>query len=529
MAGGSILAGTSPARAQLCLPDGIPPDLIVRPSPPVTPFVQALPIMPIKEPVDISALNPAPNPANHQRYDEFPPVKFYELHVTEFLHNFHPEYAPTISWGYDGMVPGPTIFSRYGEPVFVRVHNDLSDVTAGFPLPSITTHLHNFHSATESDGFPMNFVDPGEFWDYHYAMIPAGLDPREKMNTLWYHDHRMDFTAANVYAGLSAFHWIFDDEDTGDENDLSPTAFGLPSGDYDIPMLLHDILFDENGQVVFDVFNTDGILGDKWTVNRVIQPYLEVEQRKYRLRILNAGPSRFYELFLSSGQFFTIITNDGNFIERPIEAESLKMSTAQRHDVIVDFSGYNVGDQIFLENRLEQIHGRGPTGRLLEPGDQIMRFDVVASTGPDNSRVPEFFRDLPPVDLSEVVRERTWLFDYDGGLWTVNKQPADMNVINAEVIEGTAELWTIRNGGNDWSHPIHIHFEEWQFVEFNGKPIDPDDVRFARKDVLTLGPFEEAKVFIRFRDFVGRYVMHCHNVVHEDHAMMIRFDVVSAP
>jgi len=528
LAGGSCLAGTKAARGQLCAPDGIPPDLLVRPSPDTTPFVAALPIPPVAVPVLESELDPPPDPARHQRYDEFRPVKFYEIHQREFLHTYHPEMPPAVTWGYNGIAPGPTFHARYGEPIFVRMFNDLPADHVGFGLPSTTTHLHNLHTATESDGFPLDFIDPGEFHDHHYPLFPAGFDDREKLTSLWYHDHRMDFTAPNVYAGLTGFFLIFDDEDSGDENDTNPAAWRLPSGKYDVPLMLHDVLFDADGQAVFDIFNTDGILGDKWTINRVIQPFFEVEPRKYRFRIQNGGPSRFYELFLSSGQPFVIISNDGNILPAPIEAASLKLSVAQRHDVVIDFSRYQPGDQVFLENRLEQLDGRGPTGRILDPGDQMMRFDVVELAGPDNSRVPEVLRALPPIDLSGVVKERMWTFDYDGGLWTVNGQPADMRVINAAVKQGTAEIWTLRNEGSDWSHPIHIHFEEFQILEFNRRPIAPGDVRFSRKDVVTLGPFDEVKLFIRFRDFLGRYIMHCHNVVHEDHAMMIRWDIVES-
>ena len=101
-----------------------------------------------------------------------------------------------------------------------------------------------------------------------------------------------------------------------------------------------------------------------------------------------------------------------------------------------------------------------------------------------------------------------------------------MHVINAEIKQGSAEIWTIRNEGSDWQHPVHIHFEEFQILEFNGKPLEPGDPRISRKDVLTLNPWDEVKLFFRFRDFTGRYIMHCHNVVHEDHAMMIRWDIV---
>ena len=160
--------------------------------------------------------------------------------------------------------PGPTYKVRYGEPVLVRRMNNLPpvgdpDVKVQFALPSITVHLHNGHTASESDGIPTDFFNSGEFWDHHYGNFPAGFDNNEIMNTLWYHDHRLDFTAPNVYAGLSGFYLLFDDLDSDDENDPNPDAFRLPSGDYDIPMILHDVQFDQNGQVVFDFLMVDWV------------------------------------------------------------------------------------------------------------------------------------------------------------------------------------------------------------------------------------------------------------------------------
>jgi len=523
---GAGLLGSGQADAQLVLPDGIPLDLLVRPSPPTEPFLAPLQIMPVAQPVDPAKWDPQPDPSRHQRYEEFPPVKFYEIHERAFLHQYHPQLKPTPSFGYNASIPGYTFHARYGEPVLVRRFNDLPLDHVGFGLPSTTMHLHNFHTATESDGFPMDYIDPGEHWDHHYAMFPSGFDPLQKLTTLWYHDHRMDFTAANVYAGFSGFFMIFNDQDTGDENDPSPSAWRLPSGPYDVPLMLHDVLFNEAGEAVFDIFNTDGILGDKFTVNRIVQPYFQVEPRKYRFRIVNGGPSRFYRFFLSSGKKFTVITNDGNLLPEPLEQESIAMSVGQRFDVIIDFSDHKPGDKIILQNRLQQFFGRGPTGKLVDPGDAVMRFDVIPSKGPDNSRIPEKLLALPAIDLSEVVNERLFTFGYQGGHWTINGQVADMMVPSFEVKKGTAEVWHIRNNGGDWSHPVHIHFEEFQIIEFNGKPIKPGDIRFSRKDVLTLGPSDDVKLFFRFNDFHGRYVMHCHNVVHEDHDMMLRFDVV---
>ncbi len=576
VAGGSGLLARRAAAADpsdllkfLCPPDGEPPDLAT-PSPPATPFKAPLFVPPIMQPV--AKLDPPPDPRAHQRYAEFPPQKLYEIHEQEFVWSYHPDPpygdgSPTWatdgppwktgsgSWGFNGSTPGPTYHARYGEPILVRRYNDLPPVgvsKATFALPSTTSHLHNGHTASESDGSPQDWIDTGEFWDHHYPNFPSNFDPREKLTTLWYHDHRLDFTAANVYAGLDGFYCLFDEQDTGNEND-PPPAWGLPSGKYDVPLILHDVMFDANGQVRWNPFNTDGILGDRYTVNRRIQPHFEVERRKYRFRILNGGPSRFYQIFLSNGRPFTVISGDGNILPRPLEAESIFLSVAQRVDVILDFSKYRVGDRVEIVNRLEQTNGKGPSGRMLDPGDPLIQFRVVEATGPDPSRIPDKLREWPRIDPGEIRRERVWEFDYDGGLWTVNGKVFDPNRIDAGIEQGTAEVWIFRNGGNSWSHPIHSHFTEFLILEVNGVPFDRSWVqdwhegeevhvpyfdggpkpkpikRFMggkRRDVATLLPGDEIKVVMRWTDFLGKYVMHCHNVVHEDHSMMVRWDIV---
>lgn len=534
-------------------PDGLLPSIVQRPSPPSTPFLAPLYVMPIAQPVDPASLNPAPDPNRHQRYNEFLPKKFYVQNISEILWQYSPEAPFNVgswSYGFNGATPGETFHAYYGEPHFVRRFNILPPVGSGnvrFALPSVTIHLHNAHTASESDGNPADFFDPGEFWDHHYANFAAGNDPLQRMTTLWYHDHRLDFTAPNVYAGLSGFNLLFDDQDTNNENDSSKGAWRLPSGKYDVPLILHDVQFDANGQVVFDFYGAPydtnnamgqfatifGMLGDTQTVNRRIRPYFRVEPRKYRFRILNGGPSRFYDLYLKgpasgkAGEQLIVLSEDGNFHPAPFVQPNVVLGVAQRVDVIVDFSNYKPGDQIIMYNRMEMIPtGEGPTGRQLDPGDQVMRFDVVASTGPDPSRVPNSLRPRPAIDLSQVRRTRVFDFDYTGGLWTINGKLMDPNRIDARIEQGSAEIWTLRNKGNMWSHPIHTHFEEFQILEINGVPVPDNSPLKTKKDVAVLYPNTEIKFYGHWRDFLGKYVMHCHNVVHEDHAMMIRWDIV---
>jgi FtsP/CotA-like multicopper oxidase with cupredoxin domain len=529
--------------------DVVPVPLKLPRSPATTPFVEALPVYTQKLPV--GALNPPSatkasgeecGRPDHQRWGDFEPKKFYEMRVRSAQHSFHRELPTQEVWGYDGMLPGPTFVARYGEPIMVRIHNELPTNHIGFGSPEISTHLHNLHCGSESDGFTGDYYStvkygptmtgPGKYKDHLYSNCCAGYetyhstdgDPREALGTLWYHDHRLDFTAQNVYKGLSGFYLIFDDLDSGDET----KGLCLPSGvgKYDIPLVFQDKQFDSSGYLYFDQFETDGILGDKFCVNGKIQPYFKVEPRKYRFRLLDGGPSRFYEFYLTymgADQLFTYIANDGNLLPAPLMMSKVRLGVAERADIIIDFSKYPPGSKLYLVNRLEQVNGRGPTGNILRPGTEILRFDIdLPLNGTDKSQIPSKLRELPPINLAEVVTTRTFVFDRTNGGWTVNGQLFDVTKATVKPKKGTAEIWVLQVKG-DWSHPVHIHFEEGRILTRNGVPPPPHER--GRKDVYVLGNGEELRIFLRFRDYTGKYMMHCHNLIHEDHAMMIRWDI----
>jgi len=518
-------------------------------SPPTTPFVQPLLIMPVKQPV--TSLTPAPTVApntaagegrtrSHQALTQFPAQRLYQTDIRQAQVSVHPELPLQSLWTYDGSVPGPTFHARYGEPILVRNVNNLPLSNGGFGLPSVSTHLHNGHVPSESDGFPCDFFEVGQFYDQHFPNVLAGFssnyppngDIREALSTLWYHDHRVDHTAENVYKGLAGFYLLFNDYDTGDET----TGFRLPSGEFDVPMLLGDRVFDaDTGLLTFDLMNTDGILGDKFLVNGRIQPFFQVKRRRYRLRWVNGGPSRFHQLFLTNpGNFsqsipYWRIANDGNLLPKPLQVTSTRLSVAERADVIIDFSQFAPGTSIFLENRLEQTSGKGPSGQVLAggQGDYLLRFDVVSDAVTDNSVNPSTvtkFYDLPPTTATPRVT-RYFQFSQRNGQWTVNDQFFNCDTTRFRVKRNTVEKWVIRNDSRDWQHPIHIHFEEFQILKVNGSALSSTSVDRSRKDVLRLQEGQSVEIFFQFRDFVGRYPMHCHNVLHEDHAMMIRFDI----
>jgi FtsP/CotA-like multicopper oxidase with cupredoxin domain len=533
-------------------------------SPPTRPFVQPFTRMTVKQPV--AALNPAPSAIpntgagegrliTHQAFSQFAPVKFYE--VEQKLANIvtHPDLPVQPLWGFDGLVPGPLYVERYGRPVLVRNRNNLPANNGGFGKNLVTTHLHNGHTPAESDGNPCDYFRPGQFYDQHYPNVLAGVnsthkdvggDIQESMSTLWYHDHMHDFTSQNVYKGLAGMYLLFNDHDTGDET----TGFHLPSfGDgvsddsnFDVPMLFSDHLYDsETGIVTFDTFNFDGVLGDRFLVNGKVQPVMHVHPRRYRFRWLDAGPSRFYEFFftdtnnLNARIKFHQISTDGNLLERPVEVESVRISVAERADVIIDFAKY-AGKTLYIENRLEQVDGRGPTGKVLPAGQGNLILQIVVDLPPiaDNSVDPATitrFYGLP--DKTETPRiTRTFNFDRSNGNWSINGRSMDPECqeVRARVSKNSVEHWVVTNSSGGWQHPAHIHFEEFQFLSVNGAPpASTGLVLNGRKDVIRLEHNMHTKVFFRFRDFVGRYPFHCHNVVHEDHAMMLIWEIVDGP
>src|SRR5215510_11408563 len=515
-------------------------------SPPTSAFAQNMPRLTVLQPV--AALTPAPTIApntaagegrtvSHQAFAQFPPQRFYEISQQQGLVTMaaNNELPQQTIWGFNGITPGPLIVERYGNlgspgngSILVRQRNNLPSNNGGFGLPSVTTHLHNGHTPLESDGFPCFFFTQGQFYDYHYPNVLAGInsthpgtgDIKEAMASLWYHDHRIDHTAENTYKGLAGTYILFNEFDTGNEN----TGFRLPSfGDgqnpltsFDIYMVFNDKLFDPvTGLLAFDLFNTDGILGDKFLVNGKIQPVLHVSPRRYRFRWLNTGPSRFYQMFVlgpnNTTKSFWQISTDGNLLERPVQVTSSRFSVAERVDVIVDFTG-QAGKTFYLENRLEQDDGRGPTGDVLGAGQgtKILKIvvdgPVVADNSIDPATIPAnqavYFYGFPnTADAPRITR--TFRFERGNGQWQVNGKLATCNETRFSIKRNSVEKWIFQNNSGGWQHPIHIHFEEFQTLTINGNPPSGTGlITRGRKDVFRLEHNMEAKVYFRFRDFI---------------------------
>ena len=455
---------------------------VIPPSPPTTPWRLELPdrFAPM---VSLDNLSPAPagepnsgsgecRRADHQRWAEFfgpgpltpdrTDLDLYEMTARERSDwVFHPDYPQQRVWGFEGRTArgrelNPTIMARYGRPVICRLFNGLPADHVGFGTPEISLHLHNLHTPSESDGFPGDYFSatkagptlggPGIFKDHFYPNVYAGLDQyggigdsREALGTLWYHDHTLDFTAPNASRGLAGFYLLFDHLDSGDEHDPTPGALRLPSHPYDYPLVFQDKRFDAGGVHFFDQMNPEGILGDKITVNGMIEPVLRVARRKYRLRLLNAGPTRFYEFYLvtagNAARSFSHIGNDGNLLPAPLTRDRVRLGVAERADIVVDFSRFPLGTVLYLVNRLRQDDTRGPKD-VRAPGTRVLKIIVDRpAPEPDVSVVPGTLRPLPPLDPAEIASApvRRWVFARKNGLWTVNDRLVNVSSSRANV------------------------------------------------------------------------------------------------
>jgi FtsP/CotA-like multicopper oxidase with cupredoxin domain len=538
----------------------------------------------------------------HQRFDVFAPQVAIEATQegakinTKNGQSIHPKFHPNLPdqgplamWTFNGTIPPKLAIGRYGEPILFRHHNKLpADVTknGGFGRHTISTHEHNGHHGAENDGFTGAFFFPGQFYDYHWPIILAGhdtinpdaTDPRagsptdagginkvpgdwhETMSTHWFHDHMFSFTSQNVYKGNAAMFNIYSALDRGNESLNDGVNLRLPSGtskswanlDYDVNLMLADKAWDANGQLYFDIFQLDGFIGDVMTVNLCYKPFFEVERRKYRFRILNASVSRFFKLSLSDASPMIQIANDGNLLPQPVTLTQLdEQGIAERYDIVIDFSRYNVGDKVWMVNLCEHQDGKKPTqdrtladalnGKSSDPCvGKILEFRITKNPAqPDQSQVPTQM--IPNPDLSHipVVRER--IFEFGRGAinptdptdqdpWGVKTDlgtmlTADYGRVAAAPQPGTREVWTLINDGGGWDHPIHVHFEEGQILARNGSAANVPAWERGRKDVYRLRPGGSVTLTMQFREFYGMFMEHCHNTVHEDHAMLVRWEL----
>lgn len=567
----------------------------------------------------------------HQRWQEYLPEKGYVMSLARArngvkFHPLMPDQDRDSVWTFTSnhrkraQLPPPLIKMRYGEPTIVRIYNELprdQRKNNGFGSVSQATHNHNAHNASASDGASNAHFFPGQFYDYHWSTTLARADMintdasdprasgpdgrgglthvkgdfRELQSSLWFHDHRFFYTAENVYKGHLGMLNYYSGPDRGHEALDDGVNMRLPSGteldwgniDFDVNLIFSDGAMDPEGQYFFDIFNTDGFLGDVMLVNFAYKPYFEVLPRKYRFRMLNGSQARFLKLGFINDQNrwvpMTVVATDGNLVVNPITVNVLDpQGPAERFDVVVDFSMFQPGAKIRVLNVTEHDDGKGPReylskrdsirGETDDPAvgtclefrvvDQVASVDnpgkIHRASDPDRSRVPGQLTEQIPIIEPVRTRHLEWkgvtdpaegLFFGDcvpdcgekgneGFGWSVRIAGESNHFLNANRVSmlvpepGETEHWILENGGGGWDHPVHLHFEEGVTINRGGAPMTALERR-ARKDVWRLGEGGQVKMQVTFGEYGGAYVTHCHNTVHEDWAMLARYDVLTDP
>lgn len=501
------------------------------------PFVDALPIPPVLRPGADGVL---------------------KIKMQEFESKIHRDFPPIKQFGYAGVSPGPTIEVEAGTKLQVQWQDDLPtthvlnapkgnmnmgdpDVRAVVHLhgavvtqPSIQDRLHN------NDGWPDLWLTRGQTQLAEY--------PNEQASRmLWYHDHAMGVTGRNVAAGLLGVYLI---------RDAYERSLNLPSGPYEIPLVIQPRMLKSDGSI--DYVETLALenYGNSIFVNGKLYPYLEVEPRKYRFRVLNASNARMLAMKLldtsdlrSPGPAFYQVGTDSGFLENTVVlndpevagANRLTLMPAERADIVIDFSSY-AGRNFVLHNNAVPDDADGTV-----PLYQLMQIRVGTKvTVPDTSEIPMKMKPIRRMETKEAVKTRAIVFDQmdmDGETMLTLNGKMWHDAVTEKPVLGTTEIWDLVNTLPD-SHPFHIHLVDFQVVERRSYDVDeylktgkiiytalalaPLPNEMGWKDTVRVTPGQVTRIIMKFAPYTGHYVYHCHILEHEDMDMMRPFDVVPA-
>lgn len=486
-------------------------------------FVDPLPIPEIAQPSERRASPTEPTVK----------LPYYRMTMRQFESKVHRDLKPTRLWGFGNSSPGPTLETRSRQGLLVEWVNELpnnhflpidhSIHGAEVDKPEVRTviHLHGAKAPPQSDGYPESWYVPGKSAICHY---PNGQDAA----LLWYHDHALGINRLNVFAGLLGLFIVRDEFED---------ALDLPRGKYEIPLAIYDRIFDLDGQLNYPVSGDakkpwmPEVFGDAILMNGKLFPYLEVEPRKYRLRVLNAANGRFFHLSLSNSQTLYQIGTDQGLLSAPVPLETVSLAPAERADLIIDFSALR-GSSVILKNDTLNI----------------MQFRVGQTSSGETRALPQRLRPVPKIPESAAVKTRTLsLVEIDDLVqrpvtMLLNNVHWSMPVTENPVLDST-EIWSLLNTTDD-AHPIHLHLVRFQIldrrsfdvaaywttgqVKYMGTAVPPEPGEAGWKDTVRADPGMVTRIITRFEGFTGRYVWHCHILEHEDNEMMRPFDVVPA-
>jgi spore coat protein A, manganese oxidase len=494
-------------------------------------FVDALPIPSIARSTGLR-----PNPANSAEK-----IPYYRVVMGPFEMKVHRDAQPTRMWGFGSQFPGPTFDIRSGQEILVEWANQLPEKHflpvdhtlggAGKDQPEVRSvvHLHGGKAPPESDGYPEDWTVPGKSALYLY---PNHQDAA----MLWYHDHAMGINRLNIFAGLLGAYILRDDTED---------ALHLPSGKYEIPLVICDRMFDKDSQLYYPVSDNPEspwipeFFGDAYLVNGKLFPFLDVEPRKYRFRVLNASNGRFYRLSLSNQQGFQAVGGDQGLLGAPVELKKIVIAPGERLDLVLDFSA-RPGEKILVQ----------------DDALTVMQFRVSASgaSAPDivqkpESTLPAVLRPIERLAESSATKTRMLSLDEVDDLvqnpakMLLNNTPWHMPVTEDPLLN-SVEIWNLINPTDD-SHPIHLHLVKFQILDrrrfqtfaylsekklkFTSQPIPPEPSEAGWKDTVRAEPGMVTRIIIRFDGYPGRYVWHCHILEHEDNEMMRPYQVRPHP
>jgi FtsP/CotA-like multicopper oxidase with cupredoxin domain len=428
--------------------------------------------------------------------------------------------------GYNGIFPGPTLRLPQGTRSEVRIANTLTVSPLHGGQFSTVTHLHGSASLPQYDGYANDQTYPGEVKTYRYPNW-------QQARTLWYHDHNHRTTAQNVFSGLAAQYHLSDKYERAQ----------LPQGEFDVPLIVSDMAFNADGSVAFDDAAHVGFMGDVVLVNGVPWPTMKVKPRVYRFRVLAASISRSWRFTLSNGAPIYVVGTDAGMTPKVNAVPSWRHGVAERYEVLIDFRKYKTGTKIELRNVSNKNNvDFANTGK-------VMQFEVVADSGAADRYVIPTTLDLGPqpwagrgaievnkLKPSMATARRTLRVQRRHGIWTVNGDTwDDVERSNFQRVVGNPkpydiEIWNLVNESGGWFHPLHIHLIDAQIIARNttsdGKAHPWEG---GGKDVFYLGENETVTALMQFTtgdgNAGGRYMTHCHNLVHEDNDMMVQFAV----
>ena len=505
-------SGTYQGDDTMCTPDLCPIIL--------TPYLDPLPIPPLATPT-------TGMPGGEATYD---------MAIVQVQQQLHSQLPPTTLWTYEGIFPGPTILATRDLPVTVNWINDLRD-EMGVPrtthylpvdlcphgaanLPKVVTHLHGGHVPAAVDGYPESTFLPGNSVTYVYPnnQLPA---------LIWYHDHALGITRLNVYMGMAGGYLI---------TDAFEQSLNLPSGEYDVPLIIQDRKFKPDGSLDYPSVWQEHFFGDKMLVNGKVWPFLNVKQGKYRFRALNGCNSRVLTLALSNGQSFQQIGTDGGLLPAPVSLTLLTIGGGERADLIVDFAMHPPGTEILLTNSAAAPF---PNGDPMLAIPNVMKFIVVGQPG-DTDPIPPALRPLETLDPMDAIQTRELTLQKTSdpcadSIWLINGLHWDH--ISEFPVLGTTEIWSFINRSGI-SHPMHMHLVFFQVLDRQdfdivmgevvpiGSPVPAAPEEAGWKDTVMTHPNQITRVIARFEDYTGLYPYHCHILEHEDHEMMRQFEAV---